>query len=92
MTRRAQSPLVKRLGELLRRVRVNAGLTQADCAVHANVTIRVWRGLERCRQKDIGLVTFMCAAKGLNLSATQLMALLEESTPSAPKCTPLPRR
>lgn len=84
--RRPRGELVGRLGAVLREIRRNSGLTQADLAARAGMSANRWARIERCHQKDIGLLLFVRVAGALGLSGTQLLAIVERQrveTPSA---------
>lgn len=58
------------LGDLVRAVRIQAGLTQADAAALCGVSVPFMNGLERGKPTaQLGLALAVCASLGIDLTA-----------------------
>lgn len=72
-----QEGITHRLGSIVRRIRINSGLTQTEVAGRAGMTAQAWSKIENYPRKDIGVRAFCRVAQALSLSGTQLMGMLE---------------
>lgn len=73
--------LPRRFREVVRRIRLNAGVRITDAAEVAQMKPSQWAKIENRPQKDIGLLLFCRVAQALSLSGTQLLSIIENGDP-----------
>lgn len=80
-SRKVDHQLPRRFREVVRRIRLNAGVRITDAAEVADMKPSQWAKIENRPQKDIGVLLLCRVAAALGLSGTQLLSIIEKGDP-----------